>query len=57
MGIDGEKATLSTIYKFKQRFDYIEDELAKRGKTPETSSLIEMDILWEQAKQYEKNIK
>lgn len=54
LGIDGEKATLSTIYKFKQRFDYIEDELAKRGKTPETSSLIEMDILWEQAKQYEK---
>lgn len=48
--VDSETATLGSVHKFRQRFGYIEDELAKRGKTPEESSLEEMDVLWEQAK-------
>lgn len=50
LGIDSEKATLTTVHKFKSRFGFIEDELEKMGKTPQTSTLEEMDRLWEQAK-------
>jgi nucleoside triphosphate diphosphatase len=45
--------TLTCVHKFRSRFGFIEDELAKQGKTAETSSLEEMDALWEQAKQHE----
>lgn len=48
--VDSETATLGSVHKFRQRFGYIEDELAKQGKTPEEASLEEMDALWEQAK-------
>lgn len=54
LGIDSETATLSTVHKFKSRFGFIEDELAKHNKSPETASLEEMDKLWELAKTYEK---
>lgn len=54
LGIDSEKATLTTVHKFRSRFGFIEDELAKIGKTPETSSLEDMDKLWDLAKQFEK---
>ncbi len=53
LGIDSEMATLSTVQKFKRRFAFIEDELAKQGKTPTLASLGEMDELWELAKRYE----
>ena len=42
--------------KFVRRFEYIEHELAKLGKTPEKSSLIEMDSLWNDAKKKEKQL-
>lgn len=54
LGIDSEKATLTTVHKFKSRFGFIEDELAKIDKTPENSSLEEMDKLWDLAKMVEK---
>lgn len=50
LNIQSETAVLGTVHKFKSRFAYIEDQLAERGKTPEQSNLIEMDLLWEQAK-------
>lgn len=50
LNIQSETAILGTVHKFKSRFAYIEDQLAEHGKTPEQSSLIEMDLLWEQAK-------
>lgn len=50
LDVDGEVALLGTINKFKKRFAYIEDELSKKGKTLEASSLTEMDKLWEDAK-------
>ncbi|PNK60481.1 nucleoside triphosphate pyrophosphohydrolase [Psychrobacter sp. FDAARGOS_221] len=53
LNLDAEAATLTCVHKFRSRFGYIEDELSKQGKTPETSSLDEMDALWEQAKQHE----
>nr|WP_265088620.1 nucleoside triphosphate pyrophosphohydrolase [Psychrobacter lutiphocae] len=51
--LDAEAATLTCTHKFRSRFAYIEQELAKQGQTPETSSLQQMDALWEQAKQHE----
>ncbi len=54
LGIDPEAALRGTNDKFTRRFAYIEEELAKRGKTPEQSDLDEMDALWNEAKDGEK---
>jgi len=55
MGVEPEDALRGTNAKFVRRFEAIESELAKRGKTPEQSSLEEMDGLWTLAKQGEKD--
>jgi MazG family protein len=52
-GIDAEGAIRSANVKFERRFQYIEDELAKRGRTPNMSTLQEMDELWNDAKAQE----
>jgi len=49
--IDPEDALRRTIEKFISRFMYIEVSLLKKGKTIHQSNLIEMDSLWEEAKQ------
>jgi len=48
--IDPEAALRRTIEKFTSRFRYIERSLQKRGKTFRESNLLEMDRLWEEAK-------
>ncbi len=48
--VDPEDALRGTNGKFEKRFRYIEEQLAKRGKTPEDSNLEEMDALWDEAK-------
>lgn len=48
--IDPEVALRGTIGKFMNRFRFIEEELARRGRTPSTSDLEEMDALWNEAK-------
>lgn len=53
VNLDAEAATLTCVHKFKSRFGYIEAKLAEQGKSPEDSSLEEMDALWEAAKQHE----
>jgi uncharacterized protein YabN with tetrapyrrole methylase and pyrophosphatase domain len=50
LGIDPERALRLTTLKFMRRFRYIEEKLHERGKTPEGSSLEEMDALWNEAK-------
>ena len=45
-----EDALKKTIDKFQRRFQYIERELPKRGKTLGEASLEEMDMLWEEIK-------
>jgi tetrapyrrole methylase family protein / MazG family protein len=47
---DAEAALRASLNKFTERFAYIEQELAARGKTPADSSLEEMDRLWDEAK-------
>ncbi len=48
--VDSETALTRTTNKFLQRFAYITDQLAKRGKNLEQATLPEMDELWEKAK-------
>ena len=48
--IEPETALRSANAKFERRFRHIERELARRGRRPETSTLAEMDILWDDAK-------
>ena len=48
--IDPEKALHSTLDRFEARFHIVKSELKKKGKTPEESTLKEMDALWEKAK-------
>jgi len=50
LGVDAETALHDASGRFTQRFEYIEDQLAARSKTPEQSNLDEMDALWNQAK-------
>lgn len=47
---DPERLLRGTIRKFRARFRYIEEELAKQGRTPAQSTLEEMDRLWERSK-------
>ena len=51
LGICPEEALRKTIRKFEVRFRFIETELKKQGKTPQTATLEEMDRLWEGAKE------
>jgi len=50
LGVEPETALKKTNRKFRQRFKFIEDETKRGGKTLETSSLAEMDALWNRAK-------
>jgi ATP diphosphatase len=50
LGADPEAALRTANEKFERRFGYIEQALAADGKTPEQSTLAEMDELWNEAK-------
>ena len=50
IGVDAENALVDATRKFQQRFEIVEDRLADRGKTPQQSTLEEMDALWNEAK-------
>jgi MazG family protein len=51
--INPDEALHKTTTKFIQRFQFIERELSRQGKTPKQATLAEMDALWEQAKHQE----
>lgn len=50
LDVEPETALKKTNRKFRSRFKHIEESLRSRGKTPEDSSLEEMDALWNEAK-------
>jgi len=50
LGISPDEALKGTIDKFLERFSYLEGKLAAAGKGPLSSSLEEMDRLWNEAK-------
>jgi len=51
--VDAEEALRAANRKFEERFLYIEERLRERGKDPASSTLEEMDALWDEAKQQE----
>lgn len=53
VGADAESCLRGTNAKFTRRFEYIEDQLHARGKTPASSDLNEMGTLWDAAKELE----
>jgi tetrapyrrole methylase family protein/MazG family protein len=50
LGVNPENALRSTVGRFEDRFRYIERSLARRKRSIHQSSLKEMDMLWEEAK-------
>jgi MazG family protein len=50
VGVDPEAALRAANTRFSTRFEFIEDRLRDRGKTPRESNLDEMDALWNEAK-------
>lgn len=50
LDIDPEQALASTNRKFRQRFNYIEDQITRENKTLKECSLDEMEALWQDAK-------
>jgi tetrapyrrole methylase family protein/MazG family protein len=54
VNVDAEESLTASIEKFIERFSYIQERLAERGKDPASASLQEMDDLWNEAKLKEK---
>jgi nucleoside triphosphate diphosphatase len=52
---DPEGVLRATNVKFERRFASIEKALAARGKSPKDAKLAELDALWDEAKEAEKN--
>lgn len=54
MGVDPEGALRRACAKFERRFALVEDELARRGRTPAGSDLREMDAIWDEVRRGDK---
>lgn len=54
LAVDPETALRKANDKFRKRFAHIEARLAANGRTPEQSTLEEMDSLWDEAKSIER---
>jgi XTP/dITP diphosphohydrolase len=52
LGINPENALERTNKKFTRRFQYLETEAAKKGKSLQEMSLEEMDVYWNAAKKF-----
>jgi uncharacterized protein YabN with tetrapyrrole methylase and pyrophosphatase domain len=50
LGVDAENSLIDATARFQRRFELVEDGLTARGRTPATSTLEEMDALWNEAK-------
>jgi len=48
--VDPEEALRRANWRFVARFSHVEEALARRGRTPAESSLVEMEALWQEAK-------
>jgi len=54
LSINPEEALRKTITRFQKRFNHVEQKLISQGRPMSTTSLEEMDRLWEEAKLLEK---
>ena len=50
VNVNAEESLTASIAKFIDRFSYIQEKLAERGKDPAGASLREMDDLWNESK-------
>jgi len=55
LALDPEEALRKTIRRFTKRFSHVEESLHARGQALQSSTLAEMDLLWEEAKRLEKS--
>ncbi len=55
LALDSESALRRTNRKFRRRFRWMEERLREKGAIPQSSSTEELESLWQQAKQQEKN--
>jgi len=51
--VDPEQALRKTNAKFRRRFGYVEQGLAAKGRTPQESTIEEMEALWQDAKRHD----
>ncbi len=52
--IDPETALEKTNRKFIRRFNYLEDHTIKKGRSLKDMNLDDMNVIWEEAKKYDK---
>jgi len=55
LNVNPEDALRGSIEKFVRRFQQIERELEARGRTPEQSTLDEMDAIWNTLRDHRGN--
>ena len=53
LSIDPESALRRTNRKFRRRFGWMEEQLSKKGRNLEQSTMDEMESLWQDAKALE----
>jgi nucleoside triphosphate diphosphatase len=54
LSLDPESALKKTNRKFKRRFQWMEDQLRSSGRSPDQASMEELESLWQQSKQQER---
>ena len=54
LSLDSESALKKTNRKFKRRFQWMEERLRANGRQPQEASIDELETLWQQAKQQER---
>jgi len=54
LSLDPESALKKTNRKFKRRFQWMEEQLRAGGRTPQQATMEELESLWQQAKQQER---
>jgi len=55
LAITPEEALRKTISRFTTRFEYLEESLHRQGRQMTDATLVEMDLLWEEAKRKEQS--
>jgi MazG family protein len=53
LSLDPESSLKKTNRKFKRRFQWMEEQLRAKGRTPQQATMDELESLWQQAKQQE----
>jgi nucleoside triphosphate diphosphatase len=54
LSLDSESALRKANRKFKRRFQWMEEQLSASGRAPQQASMDELETLWHEAKQQEK---